>query len=79
MGQIVLQGQYASAVYWVGAAIVFLSFLVVNHESKGVDDDGVGGDGDGGVAADGVGARAGAGNGAVRYDTVPGDEERFDD
>jgi len=34
VGQIVLQSQYASPVYWVGAAIVFLSFLVVNHESK---------------------------------------------
>ncbi|PLN76478.1 hypothetical protein BDW42DRAFT_178621 [Aspergillus taichungensis] len=34
VGQIVLQGQYASAMYWVGAGIVFLSFLVVNHESK---------------------------------------------
>jgi solute carrier family 35 protein F5 len=34
VGQIVLQGQYASALYWVGATIVFLSFLVVNHESQ---------------------------------------------
>lgn len=34
VGQIFLQGQYASAMYWVGAAIVFLSFLVVNHESR---------------------------------------------
>lgn len=34
VGQIVLQSQYASPLYWVGAAIVFLSFLVVNHESK---------------------------------------------
>ncbi|KAF9894591.1 hypothetical protein FE257_006479 [Aspergillus nanangensis] len=33
VGQIILQGQYASALYWVGAAVVFLSFLVVNHES----------------------------------------------
>jgi solute carrier family 35 protein F5 len=31
VGQIFLQGQYSSAIYWVGAAIVFLSFLVVNH------------------------------------------------
>jgi solute carrier family 35 protein F5 len=38
VGQIVLQGQYASAIYWVGAAIVFLSFVVVNHESKTLDD-----------------------------------------
>ncbi|KAJ5678001.1 uncharacterized protein N7477_003634 [Penicillium maclennaniae] len=34
VGQIVLQSQYASPLYWVGAAIVFLSFLIVNHESK---------------------------------------------
>lgn len=34
VGQIVLQSQYASPLYWVGAAIVFLSFLVVNHESQ---------------------------------------------
>lgn len=37
VGQIVLQSQYASPLYWVGAAIVFLSFLVVNHESKTQD------------------------------------------
>ncbi|KAJ5101790.1 hypothetical protein NUU61_004012 [Penicillium alfredii] len=37
VGQIFLQGQYASALYWVGAAIVFLSFLIVNHESKSTD------------------------------------------
>lgn len=34
VGQIILQSQYASPLYWVGATIVFLSFLVVNHESK---------------------------------------------
>lgn len=34
VGQIILQGQYASPLYWVGATVVFLSFLVVNHESK---------------------------------------------
>ena len=34
VGQIFLQSQYASPLYWVGATIVFLSFLVVNHESK---------------------------------------------
>lgn len=38
VGQIVLQSQYASPLYWVGAAIVFLSFLVVNHESKTQDE-----------------------------------------
>ncbi|CAI7567543.1 unnamed protein product [Penicillium manginii] len=34
VGQIILQEQYASPLYWFGAAIVFMSFLVVNHESK---------------------------------------------
>lgn len=34
IGQIFLNGQYSSALYWVGAAVVFCSFLVVNHESK---------------------------------------------
>lgn len=34
VGQIILHGQYASALYWVGAALVFVSFLIVNHESK---------------------------------------------
>ncbi|GAD98943.1 conserved hypothetical protein [Paecilomyces variotii No. 5] len=33
VGQIILQDQYASPLYWVGAVIVFLSFLLVNHES----------------------------------------------
>ncbi|KUM60598.1 hypothetical protein ACN42_g6526 [Penicillium freii] len=46
IGQMVLQSQYSSPMYWVGAAIVFLSFLVVQHESKPQDDltttDGVG-------------------------------------
>lgn len=34
IGQIVLDGQYSSFVYWIGAAVVFLSFVFVNHESK---------------------------------------------
>ncbi|KAH8705080.1 hypothetical protein BGW36DRAFT_366771 [Talaromyces proteolyticus] len=34
VGQIILQGEYASVLYWIGAVIVFLSFLIVNHESK---------------------------------------------
>lgn len=34
VAQIFIQGQYSSALYWVGAAIVFFSFLVVNHEGK---------------------------------------------
>lgn len=43
VGQMFLQSQYASPVYWLGAAIVFLSFLVVNHESK-TQEDGVPGE-----------------------------------
>jgi len=34
VGQIILQAQYSSALYWVGATIVFLSFMVINYESK---------------------------------------------
>ncbi|CAG8239693.1 unnamed protein product [Penicillium salamii] len=37
VGQMVLQSEYASPLYWVGAAIVVLSFLVVNHEGKAED------------------------------------------
>ncbi|KAL1999992.1 hypothetical protein VTN02DRAFT_3707 [Thermoascus thermophilus] len=39
VGQMILQGQYSSFLYWVGAAIVFLSFIIVNHESKTPDGD----------------------------------------
>lgn len=38
VGQIILQGQYAGVLYWIGATIVFASFLIVNQESK-VDED----------------------------------------
>lgn len=38
VGQIVLQSQYVGPLYWVGAAIVFLSFVVVNQESKPEED-----------------------------------------
>lgn len=64
VGQIVLQSQYASPLYWVGAAIVFLSFLVVNHESR----------------ESGIGTGAGEGEAVpvdqstTRYSAVPGDE-----
>ncbi|KAL4975388.1 hypothetical protein BDW66DRAFT_137594 [Aspergillus desertorum] len=34
VGQIFLQGEYATPLYWVGATVVFVSFLVVNHESQ---------------------------------------------
>jgi solute carrier family 35 protein F5 len=38
IGQIVLSSQYSSAWYWVGAFIVLLSFLFINHESKEEDE-----------------------------------------
>jgi solute carrier family 35 protein F5 len=34
VGQIVLDGQYASIWYWVGAAIVVLSFVFINREDR---------------------------------------------
>ncbi|KAJ5042925.1 uncharacterized protein L3040_004315 [Drepanopeziza brunnea f. sp. 'multigermtubi'] len=34
IGQIILNTQYSSALYWVGALVVLLSFLFINHESK---------------------------------------------
>ncbi|KAL3464193.1 hypothetical protein BJX64DRAFT_255149 [Aspergillus heterothallicus] len=45
VGQIFLQGQYATPLYWVGATVVFLSFLVVNHETEGTEDEGASGSG----------------------------------
>lgn len=37
VGQMILSSQYSSALYWVGACIVLLSFLFINHESKEED------------------------------------------
>lgn len=34
IGQMILSAQYSSALYWVGACIVLLSFLFINHESR---------------------------------------------
>jgi solute carrier family 35 protein F5 len=56
-----LQSQYASPVYWLGAAIVFLSFLVVNHESKSQEEAGIPGET----------SRPSSGE----YDTIPREEE----
>lgn len=50
VGQMILSKQYSSALYWVGAGIVLLSFLFVNHEAKDEDEEArnkIGGDGDG--------------------------------
>ena len=34
IGEMITYSQYSSAMYWVGAAIVVLSFLFINNESK---------------------------------------------
>ena len=34
VGQIVIDAQYSSFAYWIGAGVVILSFLFINHESK---------------------------------------------
>ena len=34
VGQMVLNRQFSGGAYWVGASIVFLSFIFVNHETK---------------------------------------------
>ncbi|OQE45052.1 hypothetical protein PENCOP_c002G07941 [Penicillium coprophilum] len=63
IGQMVLQSQYSSPLYWVGAAIVVSSFLVVQHESKPQDD---------------LATTAGAG-GALsgEYNSIPVEEEEM--
>ncbi|PMD58881.1 uncharacterized protein K444DRAFT_531113 [Hyaloscypha bicolor E] len=38
IGQIILSSQYSSVLYWVGAFIVLLSFLFINHESREEDE-----------------------------------------
>jgi solute carrier family 35 protein F5 len=38
IGQMALSQQYSSALYWVGACIVLLSFLFINHESHDADE-----------------------------------------
>ena len=35
-GQMVVNSQTSSAIYWIGAAIVFVSFAFINHQSKEV-------------------------------------------
>jgi solute carrier family 35, member F5 len=39
IGQMILRQQYSSALYWVGACMVLLSFLFINHESHDADED----------------------------------------
>ncbi|KAL1886051.1 hypothetical protein Cpir12675_006892, partial [Ceratocystis pirilliformis] len=38
IGEMVQYQQYAPWVYWVGAAVVFMSFLFINNESHDNDD-----------------------------------------
>ena len=44
-GQIIINSQTSSAMYWIGAVIVFLSFVFINYESKEKQD--LADDGDG--------------------------------
>lgn len=39
IGQMIIDAQYSSAVYWVGAVIMFVSFIFVNHEENKDEDD----------------------------------------
>jgi solute carrier family 35 protein F5 len=39
IGEMFQYQQYSSFIYWVGAAVVFVSFVFVNHEIKQDDSD----------------------------------------
>ena len=41
VGQILLDAQYASVWYWVGAVIVVLSFVFINHEDRKDEEEGL--------------------------------------
>ena len=41
VGQMVLDAQYASALYWLGAAIMVLSFLFINREDRKDEEEGL--------------------------------------
>ena len=41
VGQMLLDAQYASALYWVGAGIMILSFLFINHEDRKDEEEGL--------------------------------------
>lgn len=38
IGEMIQYSQYSSWIYWVGAAIVLVSFLFINQESTEVDE-----------------------------------------
>lgn len=40
IGEMIQYAQYSSFVYWIGAAIVLVSFIFINHESQ-EDEEGV--------------------------------------
>jgi solute carrier family 35 protein F5 len=40
IGEMIQYAQFSSWVYWVGAGIVFVSFVFVNHESTDGEDEG---------------------------------------
>ena len=44
IGQMVLDSQYSSWLYWVGAAITVLSFIFINHEDAKDEEDGLQGE-----------------------------------
>lgn len=68
VGQMVLEAQYASALYWVGAGVMVVSFLFVNHEEK---KEGLEGGGDGRGTFRELGARH-AGEGGSRQERGEG-------
>ena len=37
IGEMIQYSQYSSWLYWVGAGVVFVSFLFINHESQEED------------------------------------------
>lgn len=39
IGEMIQYGRYSSFLYWIGAAVVFVSFASVNHESREENDD----------------------------------------
>lgn len=38
IGEMIHYGQYSSFIYWIGAAVVLVSFVFVNHESQEEDE-----------------------------------------
>lgn len=39
VGQMIISSQYSSGLYWVGAFVMVLSFLFINHESHEKDEE----------------------------------------